>query len=310
MNGLALSRDFFEKFGEPMLRERFPDLLPVLACGLCGSGSECFGLDDELSRDHDFEPGFCIFIPGEEVVDRQTAFRLERAYASLPREFDGLKRELFSPAGGARRGVVRYESFFEARTGSPDGRLSLREWLRVPEFYLAEAVNGEVFRDDCGVFSDIRASLSAFPRNVLLKRLAGTLVSAAQAGVYNYERCEKRCDSDAARYSLFLFAKEAVSALHMIKGVYTPYYKLMFRSLGRLGLPDGVQSDLSFIISGQGNFSENRDAVERILGTAAELVRTEGVLDTRETDPGRLASLLNDAITDNDLRNMNILAGV
>ncbi len=310
MNGLALSREYYKLYGEPMLRERFPDLLPVLACGLCGSGSECFGLDDDLSRDHDFEPGFCIFIPGEEVVDRQTAFRLERAYASLPREFGGLKRDLFSPAGGSRRGVIRYESFFESKTGSPDGRLSLREWLRVPEFYLAEAVNGEVFRDDCGVFSDIRASLSAFPRDVLLKRLAGTLVSMAQAGVYNYERCEKRGDRDAARLSLFLFAEKAVSALHMVKKVYTPYYKLMFRSLERLGLPGGVCSDLSFILSGKGDFAGNRGAVERVLEAVAELIRTEGILDTRETDPGRLASLLNDAITDHDLRNMNILAGV
>ena len=85
MKGLELSRAFFEEYGMPMLQEEFPQLLMYLAAGLTGSGSECFGFDDEVSRDHDFEPGFCIFLPGEEVVSRKDAFRLERAYAKLPR---------------------------------------------------------------------------------------------------------------------------------------------------------------------------------------------------------------------------------
>ncbi len=54
MQGLELTRLFFEECGRPMLEEQFPDLLPFLAAGLFGSGSECFGYDDEISRDHDF----------------------------------------------------------------------------------------------------------------------------------------------------------------------------------------------------------------------------------------------------------------
>ena len=73
MNGLELSEAFYRTHGAPMLQEQFPDLLPLLAVGLTGSGSECFGFDDDLSRDHDFEPGFCIFLPGEDAVDRRTA---------------------------------------------------------------------------------------------------------------------------------------------------------------------------------------------------------------------------------------------
>ena len=41
MKGLELSRAYFEQFGRPMLEEQFPGLLPYLAVGLFGSGSEC-----------------------------------------------------------------------------------------------------------------------------------------------------------------------------------------------------------------------------------------------------------------------------
>ena len=86
MNGMEISRAYYEAFGKPMLAE-FPGILPYAAAGLLGSGSECLGFDDEVSRDHDFEPGFCIFLPSEDIVDRRSAFLLERAYAKLPKEF-------------------------------------------------------------------------------------------------------------------------------------------------------------------------------------------------------------------------------
>ena len=96
MKGLEFARAYYEECGKSMLTDEFAEWMPHLAVGLVGSGSECFGYDDEISRDHDFEPGFIIFLPGEEVVDEQTAFRLQRAYSHLPQEFMGLKRSFLS----------------------------------------------------------------------------------------------------------------------------------------------------------------------------------------------------------------------
>ena len=106
MKGLELSKNYFEEYGRPMLEAEFRDILPYLAAGLFGSGSECFGYDDEVSRDHDFEPGFCIFLPDESVIDRRTAFMLERAYAKLPKEFMGAKSQMLAPVGGMRRSTI------------------------------------------------------------------------------------------------------------------------------------------------------------------------------------------------------------
>ena len=132
MNGLELARGYYEAFGKPMLEEQFAHLVPYLAVGLVGSGSECLGYDDAVSRDHDFEPGFCLFLPGEDIVSRRDAFLLERAYAKLPKEYGGVSRTVMQPVGGARHGVLRIDEFVEERTGTPDGELTLGQWLSIP----------------------------------------------------------------------------------------------------------------------------------------------------------------------------------
>ena len=160
MKGLELSRRFYLECGEPMLREQFDDILGLLAVGLAGSGSECFGYDDIYSQDHDFEPGFCIFLPDESIVDRKTAFALERAYSKLPKEFMGYRRSYLSPVGGERHGVIRISDFLYDRTGCADGRITTEQYFAIPEQALAEVTNGEIFYDGLGQISEIRARLA------------------------------------------------------------------------------------------------------------------------------------------------------
>ena len=54
MQGLELAKRYYEEVGRPMLERDFPELLPRLAAGLVGDGSECLGFDDAISQDHDF----------------------------------------------------------------------------------------------------------------------------------------------------------------------------------------------------------------------------------------------------------------
>ena len=51
LKGLDLAEAYYRQYGEPMLREQFPELADKVAAGLIGSGSECLGFDDELSQD-------------------------------------------------------------------------------------------------------------------------------------------------------------------------------------------------------------------------------------------------------------------
>ena len=163
MKGLELARKYYEAYGAPMIREEFPEYEEMIAVGLTGSGSECYGYDDDISGDHDFVPGFCIFIPGEEIVDRRTAFLLERAYAKLPSEFEGFSRQKLQPVGGQRHGVFRIDEYFTEKIGCIAEEMTMEQWLRLPEYALAEAVNGEVFRDPAGLLTDCRKILQEMP---------------------------------------------------------------------------------------------------------------------------------------------------
>ena len=62
MQGLALSHRFWEEVARPKIETDLPDVLPHLAAGLCGEGSECFSFDDAISRDHDWGPGVMLFL--------------------------------------------------------------------------------------------------------------------------------------------------------------------------------------------------------------------------------------------------------
>ena len=313
MNGLELSRAYFEEFGRPMLETKFPELLPFLAAGLLGSGSECLGFDDDVSRDHDFEPGFCLLLPGEDLVDRRSAFLLERAYDKLPREFMGVTRPLLGPVGGLRRGVIRAGEFFQEKLGAADGVLTVAQWLTIPEQSLAEASGGELFLDNLGLVSEIRESVSHFPEEIRRKRLAGQLLLMAQSGQYNYLRCVRHGETAAAQLAAYEFVKSAMSALFLLRGVYQPYYKWSFRALRQMKGMAPTAELLEYLLTtdNRGDMPGEKSAVmESIAGDVIGMLRDQGLTKATCGDLERHAYSVNDSITDGELRNLHILWAV
>ena len=116
MRGLELSRRFWQELLRPAIERESPELLPYLAAGLCGAGSDCLGYDDEVSRDHAFAAGCMLFVP--ESLDREKIFRLSAIYDRLPRSFLGFDTEHRSRQGDGRYGVKTMEGFFRPLTGS------------------------------------------------------------------------------------------------------------------------------------------------------------------------------------------------
>ena len=306
MKGIELSKAFFEEYGKPLLENEFSEILPLLCVGLFGSGSECFGFDDEISTDHDFEPSFCIFLPDEDTLDRRTAFLLERAYAKLPKEFEGYKRNMLAPVGGARRGVLRTGEFFKEKIGSETGELTLREWLSLPEQALAEATNGEVFFDNFGEVSKIRESLAVFPEDVRCKKLAGNLLIMAQSGQYNYKRCIDHGETAAAQLAVCEFVKSAMSVIFLLNNKYQPYYKWAFRALRNLPKLSLEAEMFEYLLTTNNDGEMAEEKYYAIEGIAAEQELTKAICGDLE----KHAYSVNDSIADSSLRNMHILAAI
>ena len=313
IKGLELSERFYREYGEPMLKEEFPHLLDKIAVGLVGGGSECFGYDDEISTDHDFEAGFCIFLPDEETVDRRTAFLLERAYNKLPREFMGYKRSLISPVGGNRHGVIRMGEFFKAKTGTEDGSFGLFDWFYVPEQSLLEATNGKKFFDGLGKMTEIRNGLEYMPDDVRLKKLAGELLIMGQSGQYNYHRCVSRGELGAAQLSLAEFVKASLHTAFLIDRRYMPYYKWSFRALGESPRFASLSEPLTYLISSGNEMSEAEKklgVVESVATAVINELRTEGISSACAPELEAHAYAVNGKIKDSELRNLHVLWGV
>ncbi|MFT3959008.1 MAG: DUF4037 domain-containing protein [Desulfovibrio sp.] len=223
MKGLNLAREFYAAC-LPALRAEIPDIMDVAAAGLVGEGSECFGCDDAESRDHDFGPAFCLWLPRQ--ILRAELPRIEAAFARLPREFQGFESRLAPERRQGRVGPLPIEDFYAFFTGQEDVPATWQQWLAIPEHQLAACTNGQVFEDRGGEFTRRRdALLACYPRDVLLKKMAARCMIMAQAGQYNLPRSLKRNDSVAAMLATARFAEAALSFVFLCNRRYMPFYK-------------------------------------------------------------------------------------
>ena len=238
MNGLQLSEQYFHELGLPMLAARFPEYRNRIAAGLVGEGSECFGFDDQLSRDHDWGPAFCLWLRHDDMA--LFGASLKKEYERLPKVFHGCAVRGESDWGGGRVGVFEIGMFYRRFIGLERIPATPREWRAIPEENLAVATNGKVFMDGAGAFSAIRSALlDYYPEDIRLKKIAARCMSMAQAGQYNFPRCCRRNEAVAAEYAKAQFAADAISMIFLLNKRYKPFYKWMHRALKDLPVLGG-----------------------------------------------------------------------
>lgn len=243
MKGIDISRAFYEEYGRPMIEKEFSEYANKIAVGLVGHGSECFRFDDEISCDHDFEPGFCLWLRDED--EKAIGFKLFRAYSKLPDEYMGLRLKEKSAFGSNSKGVMTISDFYMQYTGRAGAPETLSDWLYTPSHYLAEATNGEVFFDPLGDFSRIREKIKhGMPEDVRLKKIASCALLMAQTGQYNYSRCLSHGEGGAARLALCEFVKEGIEVVFLLNKAHMPYYKWAFRSMASLPILGETSSAL------------------------------------------------------------------
>jgi hypothetical protein len=154
MKGLELARRFFTEAALPAFKEKAAERLGSMAFGLAGAGSECYGFDDEISRDHDWGPRLCIWIPEE--FCREEGEKLQRIYEQLDPVFHGYGPVRRVDTRQRHDGILSIARFFRSHLGTARAPETLRDWLLLPEEGLSLCTNGEVFQDPLGSFTCMR----------------------------------------------------------------------------------------------------------------------------------------------------------
>ena len=141
----------------------------------------------------------------------------------------------------------------------------------------AEAVNGEVFRDDLGRFSRIRNEIAnGMPEDVRRKKLAARLIFMAQSGQYNYSRCLGHKEPGAAMLALSEFVKNAAECVFLLNRRHAPYYKWLLRAMRELPRLGSLADALEFLLT-----AENSDDGAKLKAEVIEDICAEVVAELR-----------------------------
>ena len=251
VSNLERSRTFYEKYGKTMIHETFADYEDRIAVGMVGEGSDCFGYDDKISTDHDYEIGFCMWLLQSDY--EEIGEELQREYEKLIQTYlqkDGVNLFLSN-----RRGIFGVNDFYNRILGTDMDYEKMVEsgavdkscipYESIAEYQLATATNGEIFADKQGVFTGIRECLlKYYPQAVWRRKLAQSLHDFAQYGQSNYARMMARKDYVTARICVGKAMESAMDLVYLLRRTYAPYYKWKRKGLEKIAL--GAEKD-SFV---------------------------------------------------------------
>ena len=319
IHGLDISAQFYESIGHDGLFRAFPGLADKMAIGLAGEGSECYGFDDAISTDHDFGPGFCIWLSKEDY-DVYGA-KLQAFYDTLPDTFMGHTRHTVNSDG--RVGVWCMDDFFRQYTGyaavdeivnphKPGNVVSnydaahyesarnevyndlgniAKQILTIPEEGMSVILNGRIFHDPSGVFTARRkAFYDAFTEEIWQMKMAKALIELGKYGQYNYPRSMKRGDYVTAQIVLYKYIETLLKFVHYVNHAFPPYYKCLKKSasgLDKLAVLADLTEALADFADGRSAWAEDPSgATDKIVGTVeiiASLIidecRKDGLFD-------------------------------
>lgn len=312
---LARCRMFYEKYGAPMIHEKFPEYEHLIAVGMVGEGSDCFGFDDEISKDHDYGIGFCMWLLMEDY--QQIGEALQKEYDRLINEHyqrfmdnRGYAEDAVEMFLKKRRGVFEIRAFYEEllktsaiwnmqeegawqpedgcgshkKGQKADGRRQgqpLRNdvWQRLSEERLATAANGEVFRDDLGMFSAVREQIGAYYSDEIRRqRIAEKLHEFSQYAQSNYARMMARKDYVTAKICVAEGMKAAMELCYLLEKVYAPYYKWMRKGLEIQGKRSAATQKIITLLDRISSLELQAGAWEDAVYDAAKVNREDQII--------------------------------
>ena len=272
VDGVALARAYYEGVVAALLAQHVPEVR--YAAARVGPGSEVLGLDDALSRDHDWGLRLQLF------VDRADRARVRSALEDhLPTEFGGHPvRFGFSadPAVRPRVDVASVSDFAEQQLGfDPRVEATVSDWLSLTGQAVLEVVSGAVFTDATGELTRLRAALEWYPDEVWRyvvacgwQRLDQELPLMGRAG--------DRGDELGSRTIVSRLVDSAVHLGFLLSRVWPPYAKWRGTAFSRLPGCSAVGADLARALEAD-RWQDRQRALGDALTGLARLQRESGL---------------------------------
>ncbi len=285
MKLLDITEEYWNKTALPDLEKNIPEALEHIAAGLVGNGSECFGYDGEYSRDQDWGVDFFIWVDDDrkELIAPLKKWK-EELFRKLPPEHARARS-----AYGAVVEPLAAGDFYYSLIGMRGPSSELFEWMRAPESSFAMAVNGKVFFDGSGRFTQLRNGfLNYYPEDIRLKKIVKQCMMMAQTGQYNLGRMAGRGDNVTAGLILARFMEETMHMAFAINKVYMPYYKWAYRKLKELPI---LGRELGERLEGlskagpvnAGTFPGIEKSCEEICLRVEEVLTEQGLSESRDS---------------------------
>lgn len=283
--GMELAKAYYEEVGKPMLLRKYSQYIGRIAVGLAGEGSECLGFDDGYSVDHDFGPGFCLWLTKEDY--HAIGQQLQQDYDALAKEWNGLPARNTTAEGVGRVGVMEIDDYYRRFIGyaqAPEAKTmqDVLTWSKIPPEMLCTAASGQVFEDPLGEFSKRRKELEQYPEPVRLYRLAMALGKMAQAGQYNYLRGRKRGDIGMMYHSLSEFVQAATEVGYLLNRSYMPFYKWRSRGMEQFRCAQKLKPMLEQLMEQTADQTGNEDKIEVICAYVVQELKAQGLSSSTE----------------------------
>lgn len=292
MNGLELSKKYFNEVLYKKIKENFD--IPISA-GLVGYGSECYGFDDLISRDHDFYPMPCIWIREKDYIENKE--KIENFMNSLDRKYMGFEVINKSEWGENRRGFLNIEDYIYSFLGSTKGPQNDMEFRNIPQYLLSSFTNGEIFIDELGLITKMREKVKYYPEDIRLNMMSTRCMKIHREGVYNYIRCIRRNEYVASTQALGLFITNVIELYFLINKMYCPYYKWQHKMLK--SIEPEVYELLKKLVLQETSYNSKINIIDEISNKIVEDLGIENARDLCDC-----GIIIQSKIKNNEIRNL------
>lgn len=254
-SGLELAERYARGVVEPLLAARFPTL--PYAVGRLGSGSDVLGLDDVVSRDHDWGLRLTLLLPDDATNVAHAADATARVAAvdtmlerDLPPTWQGHPTRFattWEPRVRQRVEVSTPGRFALSRLGIDVTRPpSVSDWLTLTGQSVLEVTAGPVWSDtdpSATSITALRRRLSWYPSDVWLHVVAADWARLAQELPF-VGRTAQRGDDLGSRVVAARLAQTAMHLGFLLERRWPPYAKWLGTAFAGLSVAGRVEAPL------------------------------------------------------------------